>query len=157
MAGQNSTPLHTYHKQTSDSMLTSYMLLHTGAAAQSGSRRGQAGCGPPGGPHQPAGFGTLRGVHFGVAVDNNMPLVSVQLGVYRVPWLPICCHSNLQCLTLLNFLLITDMPAPFCLQQSLSDASDDTNADASDMAVQANEDWPHASFDWDSAQVRFTR
>lgn len=41
-----------------------------------------------------------------------------------------------------------------CLPQSLSDASDDTGADASDMAVQAGEDWPRASFDWDSAQVR---
>lgn len=37
--------------------------------------------------------------------------------------------------------------------ESLSDASDDTGADASDMAVQAGEDWPRASFDWDSAQV----
>ena len=38
--------------------------------------------------------------------------------------------------------------------QSLSDASDDTTADATDMTVQHSDDWPRCSFDWDSAQVR---
>jgi hypothetical protein len=37
--------------------------------------------------------------------------------------------------------------------QSLSDASDDTTADATDMTVQQSDDWPRCSFDWDSAQV----
>ena len=41
----------------------------------------------------------------------------------------------------------------FCALQSLSDASDDTTADATDMTVQQSDDWPHCSFDWDSAQV----
>lgn len=37
--------------------------------------------------------------------------------------------------------------------ESLSDASDDTTADATDMTVQQSDDWPRCSFDWDSAQV----